>query len=113
VRGYDFTEYTQQGFLFTPESYNGRYQSIGSLQVIVWPEMRRQKQDKFDDPAEYTDWKAERLSPQVAIDSLHSRARSMGADAIVRFSAQRVTEEIQDGVRVGYKASGFAIDRQE
>jgi hypothetical protein len=53
-RGYDFTVYTQQGFLFTPESYNGRDQSIGSLPVTVWPEMRREKQDEFDDPAART-----------------------------------------------------------
>jgi hypothetical protein len=35
----------------------------------------------MDDPYLYTDWEAEDLSRQVAVDSLYRRAREMVADA--------------------------------
>lgn len=52
------------------------------------------------------------LDRQIAVDSFYDQAREMGVNVIIRLDAQRVTEDIQDGVRVGYQASGFAINRK-
>jgi len=110
VHGYDFTRYTEEGLLITPEDYNSSYKSVGMLRVVIWPEMRRERVN--GDPYEMTNWKAEPLRMQEAVDSLYTRARQMGADAIIRFDAQRVTQEVDDDTRTGVEASGFAIDRQ-
>ena len=34
----DFTKYADLGFLITPEPYNGKYESIGLLNIILRPE---------------------------------------------------------------------------
>ena len=41
VSGYDFTSYTEKGFLFTPEQYLGDYDAVGLLNLEVIPEVRK------------------------------------------------------------------------
>jgi hypothetical protein len=118
VAGYDFTEYTDQGFLITPESYQGEYQSIGVLSVTVWPRVERRPveddtlaQPGVDSPAQ--EWFiTEAVDPQEVVDSLYVEAQSMGADAIMNFRAEPVREDLENGpTRAGVRARGFAIDR--
>jgi hypothetical protein len=118
VAGYDFTEYTDQGFLITPESYQGEYQSIGVLSVTVWPRVERRPveddtlaQPGVDSPAQ--EWfVTEDVDPQEVVDSLYVEARSMGADAIMNFRTEPVREDLDNGpTRAGVRARGFAIDR--
>jgi len=118
VAGYDFTEYTEQGFLITPESYQGEYQSIGVLSVAVWPRVERRPveddtlaQPGADSPAQ--EWfVTEAVDPQEVVDSLYVEAQSMGADAIMNFRAEPVREDLVNGpTRTGVRARGFAIDR--
>ena len=40
--GYDFTPYTDKGFLFTPFLYNDNYESIALLTVEMYPEIKKQ-----------------------------------------------------------------------
>lgn len=110
--GFDFTEYADQGFLITPYQYDGEYESVGILRVVIWPEMTRIAEKTMGDRVtEYSDWRAEEIQMDTAVDSLYDRAREMGADAIIDFQAERITEDINEGVRVGVEARGFAIDR--
>lgn len=118
VSGYDFTEYTDQGFLITPEGYQGEYQSIGVLSVTVWPRIERRPveddtlaQPGADSPAR--EWFiTEAVDPQEVVDSLYVEARSMGADAVMNFRTEFVEEDLEDGpVRPGVRVRGFAIDR--
>jgi len=118
VSGYDFTEYTDEGFLITPESYQGEYQSIGVLSVTVWPRVERRPveddtlaQPGADSPAQ--EWfVTEAVDPQEVVDSLYVEAQSMGADAIMNFRAEPVREDLVNGpTRTGVRARGFAIDR--
>jgi hypothetical protein len=118
VAGYDFTEYTEQGFLITPESYQGEYQSIGVLSVTVWPriEQRPVEDDTLAQPGPESparEWfVAEGVDPQEVVDSLHVEARSMGADAIMNFRTEPVEQDLDNGpARAGVRARGFAIDR--
>lgn len=41
VTGYDFTEYTEKGFLFTPNTYSGEYKSTGLITVTQWPRVHK------------------------------------------------------------------------
>ncbi len=36
---YDFRDYTEKGFLFTPENYNYNYKSVGEIQLLIEPEV--------------------------------------------------------------------------
>lgn len=38
--GIDFSSYTEKGFLFTPESYQGDYKSIGMVTYSITPEAK-------------------------------------------------------------------------
>lgn len=108
--GFDFTKYDD--FLITPEGYSEAYESVGILRVVIWPEMGRTVEQSPSGDKRYGEWFRESLRMQEAVDSLHVRAERMGADAIIRFDANRVTEPIDDGTRVGVQARGFAIDRE-
>lgn len=123
VAGIDFTEYTKRGFLFTPESYSRRYNSIGVVSVIVWAEMNRQESEKIvrgHQQAEvnlgykYGPWRADYLQMQEAIHSMYEQATGMGADALVNFESKGVVapHPIYSSVQVpGIEISGFAIKR--
>ena len=125
VTGFDFTRYTNQGFMFTPEEYNGTYQSIGMVRVELWPEAQRTEIMESTGETDYGPWEEEPGRVQSAIDSLYNVATDMGADAVVRFNAQRISEEVITGppavggaraetyVRSGVEVSGFAIDRTD
>lgn len=120
VRGYDFTEYTEEGFLITPKSYQGEYQSIGTLSITVWPRIERRNTTEGDDPSPGPDeagntWiRTDPVRPQEVVDSLYARAQSLGADAVMDFNTEAVTENLNEGpTRVGIRAYGFAIDRVE
>lgn len=108
VRGFDFTAYGD--FLITPEGYNGSYESVGQLQVTLYPEMRRRMKD--GSTSRQQGWVSVPIDPKQAVDSLYARAKGLGADAIIRFETRTVKEAIQDGQRLGVQARGFAIDRE-
>ncbi len=117
VRGYDFTKYTEEGFLITPEKYEGRYESIGVLRVSVWPEIEVESSGDAS-PARPGPNDTDRawvttapVSRTEVIDSLYSRAERMGADAITQFESEIVTREESNVTRIGVEASGFAINR--
>lgn len=112
VRGFNFRQYTEEGFLITPQSYEQPYQSVGVIQVTVWPEMRKLPETTNTGEVTETEWvQTTTLSLNAAVDSLYQRARGMGADAIINFESARVTERVENATRVGVQARGFAIDR--
>lgn len=116
--GYDFSKYSNQGFLFTPESYEGNYKSIGMVNVTFWPEVKKQG-DPLDSSKNYsvtrtydTTWFIEKLNMQTAIDSMYSKASKMGADAVIRFNTNYQTKQHGSLSIIGLEVSGFAIDRK-
>jgi len=93
VYGYDFTKYSSQGFLFTPESYNGDYEAIGLIELAVYPEVRKKesastekKFDTWENVEEYREgrWFIEKVSASEVLDSLYNYTKQMGANAVVR-----------------------------
>ena len=111
--GFDFTEYTEEGFLITPLKYPGKYSSVGQLRIVIYPEASRGIVQNPNETTDFSEWRQENVDPAVAIDSLHSKAQALGADAIIHFQTEVVTQSIEDGVRRGVEASGFAIDRKD
>ena len=116
---YDFTDYTKKGFLFTPEQYLGNYESIGIIDVKIYPqteykEANSTEEDENDSFKRGSNkWIYYIVSTQEVLDSLYNRASIMGADAVVRLIIQDFDVNYGKVSAVGKRASGFAIKRKE
>ena len=116
VRGYDFSDYTEQGFLFTPEQYRGDYRSIGLITITQWPAVRKSERRVLrDDGSGYKtveEFYPEDIDVEKAIQETYKVAKEMGADAITRFDVT-ITSRMNGDLRVsGVEISGFAIKRK-
>ena len=124
LMGYDFTPYSNKGFLISPEMYQGNYDAIGLLDYVLMPEAnrkmkiigaRRDAAGNIEYEKQYT-WNVESIDVAAAIDSMYVRCVNMGADAIVNF---KVNVEEKNYLNyspslfvTGYRISGFAIKRK-
>jgi len=103
----DFTKYSKEGFLITPEKYLGEYESIGLVEYVLIPGATK---------SDYG-YQVDDIRLSQGIDSLFSLAKDMGADAIMNFninSTQREHTFFMQGQLVleGFELSGFAIKRK-
>ena len=116
VYGFDFSEYSKKGFLFTPETYNGPYESIGILKMIIYPEVRKKELKYENDPnfesKKYTDWAVGKINPAEAINEMYKSASKMGADAVTKFEIKTVTKINGQLIIEGIEVNGFAIKRK-
>ena len=110
VAGIDFSKYMAQGFLFTPEMYDGPYASVGLISVTMSPEAKQVAHPNGG----YMVWEIELISTEELVARMHEEAKQMGADAIVNFRI-RVVEEALDTFknRPVFEVSGFAIRRAD
>lgn len=104
----DFTPFTKQGFLFTPEPYHGNYESIGliTVSVLASGERKRLRPGIYD-----WDWDLTPLQTDSVLNYFYQEATLLGADAVVRLS---LTSSIADVVGQSVPrvtATGFAIRR--
>jgi len=121
VSGFDFTKYTDKGFLITPYEYNGVYKSIGIIQINIAPEA-----NLIENGSGYTtkdgqkimrlEWEIEKVSVMEAIDSMYTVAIKMGADAIVSLEVGNDVKMYEQGTKhpvaiVGNVINGYAIKR--
>src|SRR3990172_5295829 len=113
--GFDFTKYSAQDFLFTPEKYNGEYESVGILEVEIFPEVFRTKKQAEDAyypwEGEVPWWFTEKITSEEILDSLFSLSKNMGANAIINLQISTVTKSYRNLTIEGKKASGFAVKR--
>lgn len=117
VTGYDFSEYTDKGFLITPEQYLGDYQSIGLITVTQWPEVKEQEVMR-PVPGKarmqrVTKMDHGEINVRKAIDEIYKVAKDMGADAITRFDVTPTERKNGTLVVPGVEISGFAIERED
>jgi len=112
VSGIDFREYTERGFLFSPWQYDGRYESVGVIEVTMFPEANRVS-SRTRGGATETHWEFERITVSEMTAALYEQAREMGADALVEFDLRGETRELTNPTATmrGLTASGFAIRR--
>jgi len=122
VRGYDFTEYTEQGFLFTPESYLGTYDAVGQINVDFIPEIREARTREGQRPVQIPGYDlirhdgryyhAQQPNTQDIIDHLYELSVEMGANAVTNFYVSSRSWEGVSDIRI-VTVSGFAIRRTD
>lgn len=120
---YDFRDYTEKGFLLTPETYRGNYESIGMIRVDFIPNIqsaRTGQQGQRPAPRDGHDvvsigtqfYYVEKPNHQEIIDEIYNMVVEMGANAIINF---RLDSEPIGGhsqiLRV--IVNGFAIKRTD
>ncbi len=123
----DFSYYTEKGFLFTPRSYSGKYNSIGVLEFKynVEAEMVVKNLNEVSEEARksgvktitYYDWEVAEIDYQVILDHAYRKACAMGGNAMINFKLEVKHEEYENApeypgviVPVVY-VSGFVIQR--
>lgn len=123
VSGYNFTAFTSKGFLFSPEQYLGDYESIGLIEVEIYPGVEKTNSKSDEEENRMDTWSrdsefeygwryTDNITPDEVLDSLYSITSLMGADAVVRLDITRVSI-VQNKITLpGIKVSGFAIKRK-
>lgn len=117
VYGLDFREY--EDFLFTPNEYQGEYESIGIVRVVLRPSVINNPKNQVQG-REYIEryassssrWYIEVLEPQDAVGEAYRVAVDMGADGLTQFSIDEV--ELTNGPIMvpALEIYGFAIRRK-
>lgn len=117
--GFDFTPYSENGFLFTPESYQGDYESIGLITYSVTPEANLVNSYGNGGASTYSsksmlEWEVEELDANDAIKSMYDKCIEMGADALTNFKVETKETLIPTTHQPMYQyiVSGFAIKRK-
>ncbi len=112
---YDFTKYSERGFLITPEKWIGDYKSIGIIEIEFWPEVSRTKLNlkpgQFYDRGISNRWVYTPINTEEIIESLYKTAIDMGADAIMNFKLSEFIADYGTVTAPGKRVSGFAIKR--
>jgi hypothetical protein len=116
--GIDFTQYTDKGFLFTPEKYLGEYQSIGMVSIEVYPEYNYNPTRKNEAGQKLGGgvWMENGVKTGVIMDRFYQRITEMGGDALMNFKLESVekSEGVGSGIIKsfsGTRISGYAIKR--
>ena len=121
IYGLNFTKYSEQGFLITPEKYLGDYESIGIFNYTFVPSASIFIEKKVMSSGilrERKIWLKENYSIYDGLDSLYNFSKSIGADAIINFQFNIVTRNYTYGYEnpvtlEGFELSGFAIKRKD
>lgn len=117
--GYDFSEYSEKGFLFTPNEYSGDYESIGLIQLTYSPEARLSTVSEHIPGVgkkERTQWITDPINADKVIEDVYNLCIEMGADALTQMKIEPYSENHAQGTMnpltlSGIKISGFAIRR--
>ena len=113
----DYSKYTEAGFLISPNSYTGEFESLGEIEIIITPGIKEfeAEADYFGSRGKYLDY--EHITHDEIVDIAVSEAIAKGANAIVNFSI--ATQEISKGDAWGqvakgikYHIKGFCIKRK-
>lgn len=124
MQGFDFREYAEKGFLFTPHQYIGEYESRGIITITIYPETKVTKgptpkgwvmkkiggPSGQDTPRYYLE---EVIDQSIVIGGAYQAALDIGADAIMDFNIESMAAVLRGGIyQSGYIVSGFAIKRK-
>ena len=115
VIAFDFSDYSEQGFMFTLEGYDRPYQSVGLINMTIRPSAEKFgegnaiiRQDQYQDG----NWVVDQVTTDELVKAAHDEASAMGADAIIRFEVTSSNQPITLTFSVPeFHITGFAIDR--
>ena len=113
--GLDFTPYAAQGFLFTPGTYEGDYESIGAITVEIRPSVGKAGHNngsiKVFSSADSKSWFIEKLNADELVSEAFRASTELGADALTRYTFDEKRAMNGDIEVPIYTMSGFAIKR--
>ncbi len=133
---YDFTPYTEKGFLFTPYRYEGDYESVASISFLYYPKyvlyavtdstigiggststpVVAGSKPAFSAYATYK-WETAEVTLEKALEGVYVKCVTLGADALTDFVLQEVAADYSPLLtppltRSGLKITGYAIRRK-
>ena len=124
---FDFSNYSNNDFLFTPDSYTGEYESKELITVIISPEANKTRvspnEEKTTDAIYYQGnsvnnsfWVVKDIQPDEILSEIYEKCIQIGADAFVNFKVQTESKTfVQNTPPIleyeNYIISGFAIKR--
>jgi uncharacterized protein YbjQ (UPF0145 family) len=124
VSGYDFTEYSQSGFLFTPEPYLGDYESMGLIEIVYVPSVKQhaavwsqQTASLANQPGSHRitvfnkPYQVSEANSEDIIRILYEVATDLGANAVTHFEIKNHTLDNNGTPIPSVRVSGFAIKR--
>lgn len=106
--GTDFGKYSEKGFLFTPEGYNGEYESVGMFSVKHTPSYK--EIEDIERLPKRTFVMGE-FNIESTIDYFYVYATERGADAIINLTTMEDQIIIEGKITPRITISGFAIKR--
>lgn len=116
IIGFDFSKYSEKGFLITPGEYGENYEAIGLITFSIYPEATKILSGKTARDSEEIYWKIGKIAPEEVIELAYQEAIHRKADAITHFSISFDTKTYFDGlvaVKItGVKVSGLLIKRK-
>ena len=121
ISGYNFSKYSNEGFLFTPNVYNGEYESVGLIHLTYTPEANlvevySGKQLENGKPQVSKEWHVIEFDSEILLDNVYEACLELGADAFTQMVLQTHSETYGNTTMYplilnGAKISGFAIKR--
>jgi len=119
--GYDFKKYSDKDFLFTPNIYQGEYESIGLITLIYLPkaqllELYSGEFTNEGKPIKKKTWKVEEYNSDDFLDKIYNLCVEMGSDAFTQMEILTHSESYAQNTFYpvtinGVKIVGFAIKR--
>lgn len=126
--GIDFRKYSENGFLFTPLTYNeDKYEMKGIVAMNVYPEIRviSSNNSQVINAYKKDKWRIVRTTQGIAaveivniselLDLFYEKALEMNADAVIKFDIIS-KEDFRLGLNnpiTWYELYGYAIERKD
>ena len=114
---FEFQGFSKRGFMITPEKYLGEYESIGIIDISIYPAAARQtkipkEQDIIEGEYAQGYWLIAKINPQEVVRIIYNKANDMGADAVINFKVTSIQKQVAGELDLnGVNVSGFAIKR--
>ncbi len=119
ISGYNFSKYSAEGFLFTPNEYFGDYESVGLIHLIYTPEANlievyTGKTNEQGKPINKKSWQVNEFDSELLLDKIYEACIELGANAFTQMNIETHSESYATNTFYpitinGAKISGFAI----
>jgi len=93
VSGFDFTPFVEKGFYYSPNTYNGKYVTMGTLDILFLSEVKFSNQNEYQNPPEgyavylLADYylKFKLYSAQELMEKMYQEALELNGNGIMNF----------------------------
>lgn len=109
IVGFDFSKYSEKGFLITPGEYGENYEAIGLLKFRIYPESNEVESIK----EHRYDWEIEEINSEEVIELAYQEAIKRDANAITHFKTKYVDLEGFEVIRLKNNNKGCLMPRYD